>query len=283
MEEKPTLADMIAQLAEGQRYLQLVWEQQIKEAKEEREALQIALKNQATIMANNQLVHENALGKLTETIAHTKVHHNVLSSVLQKYQENEDPDSFFTNFERVASSANGPMEKWGQYITPLLTGHLQAAYQVIHSGGVTPYNEVKKAILERISVDQERYRVKFRQTKWQSQENPDTLYYRVHHAGGKWLHPTETTKDDMFDAIILEQYLEALPVTTRNWVRQHLDLTNHTAIDLAFAFQRAPEFRGAHTKPTPLSSRMTVGRSVQPRPLTALGPERASAPHSSSL
>ncbi|KAJ1188665.1 hypothetical protein NDU88_005424, partial [Pleurodeles waltl] len=58
-----------------------------------------ALKSQATILANNQLVHETAMKKLTETIAASKVHPNVPSSVLQRYKEGEDPDSFFTNFE----------------------------------------------------------------------------------------------------------------------------------------------------------------------------------------
>ncbi|KAJ1138687.1 hypothetical protein NDU88_005068 [Pleurodeles waltl] len=103
MEGTPTVADMMQQLAEGQRHLPIGWEEQQKEAKVEREALQSDLKSQATIMANNQLVHENALKNLTDTIAATRVHPNVPSSVLQRYQEGEDPDAFFTNFERVAT------------------------------------------------------------------------------------------------------------------------------------------------------------------------------------
>ncbi|KAJ1164280.1 hypothetical protein NDU88_004725 [Pleurodeles waltl] len=117
---------------------------------DEQETLQTALKSQGTIIANNQLLHETALGKLTETTANTRVHPNVPSSVLHKYQESEDPVSFFTNFESVASSANWPAEKWGQYIAPLLTGNLQAAYRAVNPVGVTPYNEIKKAILERL-------------------------------------------------------------------------------------------------------------------------------------
>ncbi|KAJ1091241.1 hypothetical protein NDU88_004368 [Pleurodeles waltl] len=136
MSEKLTLEDMIKQLAEGQRHLQLVLEAHQREAKEDREALQSTLKSQATILANNQLVHETALQKLMDTIAASKVHPNVPSSVLQKFQEGEDPDSFFTNFERVASSTQWPDERWGQYIAPLLTGILQTAYQAANPGAL---------------------------------------------------------------------------------------------------------------------------------------------------
>ncbi|KAJ1214449.1 hypothetical protein NDU88_002068, partial [Pleurodeles waltl] len=95
-------------------------------------------------MANNQLVHETAIKTLTDTIAATWVHPNVPSSVLQRYQEGEDPDAFFTNFERVATSATWPQDRWGQYIAPLLTGTLQAAYQAVNPGGTTPYQDIKK-------------------------------------------------------------------------------------------------------------------------------------------
>ncbi|KAJ1197713.1 hypothetical protein NDU88_001568 [Pleurodeles waltl] len=64
------------------------------------------------------------------------------------------------------------------------------------------------------------------------------------------LHPTETTKEDLFDVIILEQYLEALHASTQNWISQNPELTNGTAIDLACAYHRPPDFRGAQSKPT---------------------------------
>ncbi|KAJ1194512.1 hypothetical protein NDU88_003800 [Pleurodeles waltl] len=165
MSEHPSLEDMIKQLAEGQRHLQLVWEAHQRKAKEDREALQSALKSQATIFANNQLVHETAMKKLTETIAASKVHPNVPSLVLQRYQEGEDPDSFFTNFERVASSAQWPEDRWGQYIAPLLTGLIQAAYQAANPDGTTPYKDIKKSIFERIGHNTEYYRVRFRKVQ----------------------------------------------------------------------------------------------------------------------
>ncbi|KAJ1215904.1 hypothetical protein NDU88_003511 [Pleurodeles waltl] len=237
MEEKPTLKDMIKQLAEGQRHLQLVWEAQQREAKEDREALQAALKNKATIMANNQLVHETAMQKLTDTIAASKVHPNVPCSVLQKYQEGEDPDSFFTNFKRVASSAQWPEDRWGQYVAPLLTGTLQSAYQAANPGGTTPYSEIKKSILERVGHDTEYYRSKFRKVKWGPHEDPRTYYYRVKDLGLKWLGTLGTDREDVIKAIVLEQYLDSLPmskVDTSNFLKENRGVFSATCLPLDF-------------------------------------------------
>ncbi|XP_069071933.1 uncharacterized protein [Pleurodeles waltl] len=249
MEVKPSLEDMIKQLAEGQRHLQLVWEAQQREAKEDREALQSALKSQATIMASNQLVHENALKKMTDTIAASKVHPNVPSSVLQKYQEGEDPDSFFTNFERVASSAQWPEDKWGQYIAPLLTGTLQSAYQAANPGGTTPYSEIKKSVLERVGHDTEYYRTRFRKIKWGPNEDPRTYYYRVKDLGLKWLGPLGTDREDVIKIIVLEQYLDSLPSSTRNWIRQHPKIDTETAVDLACAYHRSGDVKHQSIRP----------------------------------
>ncbi|KAJ1211621.1 hypothetical protein NDU88_006979 [Pleurodeles waltl] len=264
MEGTPTIADMMQQLAEGQRHLQIVWEEQQKDVKVEREALQSALKSQATIMANNQLVHENALKSLTDTIAATRVHPNVPSSVLQRYQEGEDPDAFFTNFERVATSATWPQDRWGQYIAPLLTGTLQAAYQAVNPGCTTPYQDIKKSILERVGFDTEHYRVRFRKAKWGPSENPRALYFRVKDLGLKWLGPIGTNREDIIEAIPLEHYLEALSVTIRNWIKQHPSPDTNTTIELACAFHRSLEFKTPLHRTTPTPMRQNLGQNSPP-------------------
>ncbi|KAJ1119789.1 hypothetical protein NDU88_007974 [Pleurodeles waltl] len=115
-------------------------------------------------------------------------------------------------------------------------------------------------------LDSENDRTRFRQVKWQHQENPRTLYYRVQHAAGRWLHPTDKTREEIFDTIVLEQYLEALPSTTRNWVRQHPGLTNEIAVDLACAYHRGPDFRATASRIPPLPPvRPTITKSITHR------------------
>ncbi|XP_078533974.1 uncharacterized protein LOC144820260 [Lissotriton helveticus] len=251
MTQPVTVQDMITQLAEGQRHLQLVFEQQNENARKEREAFQTALREQATLLTSNQKVQDTAILRLTDVISNARVHPNIPGSVLQKFQEGEDPDFFFTNFERVATTATWPAERWGQYIAPLLSGELQAAYQAANPAGVTPYPEIKKAILERLGCDQEYYRARFRKEKWVTGDNPRALFYRVRDLGSRWLQPSTATMDVVTEQVFLEQYLEALPTNTRAWLKQHPGLTSQSAIELACAYHSSPDFK-ASTGRTPI-------------------------------
>ena len=98
MTQPLTLADVVSQLAEGQRHLQLVLEQQTKAALQDKQAFQDALQSQASMAANNQVVQDTALLCLTDVITNARVHPNVPSAVLQKYREGDDPDFFFCKY-----------------------------------------------------------------------------------------------------------------------------------------------------------------------------------------
>ncbi|XP_078533236.1 uncharacterized protein LOC144819118 [Lissotriton helveticus] len=261
MSQPVTVQDMITQLAEGQRHLQLIFEQQNENARKERESFQTAMKEQAALLTNNQKVQDTAILRLTDVISNTRVQPNIPGSVLQKFQEGEDPDFFFTNFERVAATATWPPERWGQYIAPLLSGELQAAYQAANPAGVTPYQDIKKAILERLGCDHEYYRSRFRKEKWVTGDNPRALYYRIRDLGNRWLKPHASSMEEVIEHIYLEQYLEALPTNTRAWLKQHPGLTTQSAIELACAYHRSPDFKAppgrapiAFPKPTPRAS-----------------------------
>ncbi|XP_078518968.1 uncharacterized protein LOC144784172 [Lissotriton helveticus] len=265
--------NIINQLAEGQRHLQLVFEQQLQTAKTERDSLQEALKDQATLLITNQQVQDTAILRLTDAIATARIHPNVPSSVLQKFQDGEDPDYFFTNFERVATTASWPKERWSQYVAPLLAGELQAAYQAANPAGRTSYEDVKKAILERLGCDQEYYRAKFRKERWNPGDNPRALYYRIQDLGIRWLTPLNTTIEDLMAKVFLEQFLDALPPSTRSWIRQHPNLTPTVAVDLACAYHRSPEFRTSSSKAPIPSPRPLIPRpQSRPEPRVPLLP-----------
>lgn len=168
---------IITQLAEGQRHLQLIFEQQTKQAQKEREVLQTALRDQAALLTTNQQVHDTAVLRLTDAISNAWVQPNVPGSVLQKFQQGDDPDYCFVNFERVVTTANWPHDRWGQYIAPLLSGELQAAYQAANPARTTSYLDIKKAILEPLGCDQEYYRSRFRKEKRTAGDNPRALYF----------------------------------------------------------------------------------------------------------
>lgn len=238
------MESIITQLVEGQRHLQLIFEQRTKMAQKERNALHSALKDQASCLTSNQQVHDTAILQLTDAISNGRVHPNLPGSVLQKFQDGFDPDFFFVNFERVATTATWPPEKWDQYIAPLLSVERQADYQAANPAGTTAYPDIKRAILESLVCDQEYYRSRFRKEKWSAADNPRALYYRIRDLGNRWLQPASSSIDELSEKVYLEQYLEALPSNTTSWIKQHPNLSATIAVDLNCAYHRSPEFKG---------------------------------------
>lgn len=82
---------------------------------------------------------------------------------LQKYAPGDEPLSFFQNFERAARASSWPGDRWPFYLAPLLTGEAQAAYQMVNRDGNCAYALVKQYILDRLGVDDETHRLRFRQ------------------------------------------------------------------------------------------------------------------------
>ena len=74
-------------------------------------------------------------------------------------------------------------------------------------------------------------------------DNPRALFYRLQDLGTRWLTPESSTAQDMMEKAFLEQFVEALPSCTKMGIKQHPNLTVNSAIDLACAFHRSPEFK----------------------------------------
>uniref|UniRef100_A0AAV2MRW5 SCAN box domain-containing protein n=1 Tax=Knipowitschia caucasica TaxID=637954 RepID=A0AAV2MRW5_KNICA len=52
-------------------------------------------------------------------------------------------------------------------------------------------------------------------------ENPAETYHRLKGLYRRWIRPEEHTKEEIGDAIILEQFLRVLPGDIRTWVMEH--------------------------------------------------------------
>ncbi|XP_069511080.1 uncharacterized protein [Ambystoma mexicanum] len=226
---------VIKTLAEGQQQLQQLIQVQGHQAQVDRQAMQQAIQVQNAAQDQGR----EALRILGEAVAATRTQQAVPPTVLQKYQTGDDPSFFFVNFERIARAAQWPQERWAFFLAPLLTGVMQGAYQAANPTGDTPYVELKKTILERLGMDEESYRIKYRETRLKPGESPRQLFYRIQDLAEKWLQPSTSTIGQIKDKIILEQFVEAMPGPIQRWVRQHHHLTLPEAIDVATAFQKA--------------------------------------------
>ncbi|XP_069507570.1 uncharacterized protein [Ambystoma mexicanum] len=226
---------VIKTLAEGQQQLQQLIQVQGHQAQADCQALQQAIQVQSAAQDQGR----EALRILGEAVAAKRTQPAVPPTILQKYQNGDDPSFFFVNFERIARAAQWPQKRWAFFLAPLLTGVMQGAYQAANPTGDTPYAELKKTILERLGMDEESYRIKYRETRLKPGESPRQLFYRIQDLAEKWLQPSTATVGQIRDKIMLEQFVEALPSPIQRWVRQHHHLTLPEAIDVATAYHKA--------------------------------------------
>lgn len=242
---------LIQHMVEGQKKLEWAVERQLTSAQADRDLLKELMKGQReTLQAVGHATPREPEGQRSTTPAVS----------LQKYTPGEDPDGFLLNFERAARASGWPVSKWPFFLAQLLTGEAQAAYQVANATGNSPYEEVKTVILDHLGLDAETYRIRFRREKGAPGDTPKTLYLKLKLAADKWLKPTEHSKEDIMNAIYLEQFIEALPYPTQRWLRQHGNLTPEQAVEMAASFSRAqlrhPSWEPEKpTKPTPSSTK----------------------------
>ncbi|XP_069494496.1 uncharacterized protein [Ambystoma mexicanum] len=226
---------VIKALAEGQQQLQQLVQVQGHQAQADRQALQQALQVQTAAQEQGR----EALRILGESVAAHRTHPAIPPTVLQKYQAGDDPSFFFVNFERIARAAQWPQDRWSFFLAPLLMGVMQGAYQAANPNGDTPYVDIKKSILERLGMDEESYRLQFRETRLKPGESPRQLFYWIQDLTEKWLQTNTATIGQIKEKIMLEQFIEALPGPIQRWVRQHHRWKLSEAIDVATAYQKA--------------------------------------------
>ena len=82
-------------------------------------------------------------------------------SVLQKFTENDDVESYLDMFERVATQQEWPKETWAMQLAGLLSGDALDSYFSLAPASAKDYDLVKAAILKHYDVSAETYRQKF--------------------------------------------------------------------------------------------------------------------------
>ncbi|RXN13465.1 zinc finger and SCAN domain-containing 9 [Labeo rohita] len=136
---------------------------------------------------------------------------------MPSFQQGEDIENYLRQFKRLARTWRWPEEEWSYRLVPLLTRQALEAYLAMDEERSEVYTDLKEALLEKFNISPETYRQRFRSTTVPAGESPTETYKRLKNLYKRWVRPEEHSKEEIGEAIILEQLLWVLPYDAHTW------------------------------------------------------------------
>ena len=143
-------------------------------------------------------------------------------------------DGYLQDFERLCQLHNIDPEDQVQILAGKLSGRAADAYRAVPNADIRDYQKVKQAILTRYAITSEAYRLQFRDLKKQDQDSHTEFAHRLHRAATGWLDATQaTSREDVLQLLLLEQFFRRLPQEMQLWIRDRKPRTLPEAAKLA--------------------------------------------------
>ncbi|XP_058850824.1 uncharacterized protein LOC131699088 isoform X1 [Acipenser ruthenus] len=158
---------------------------------------------------------------------------------LLKMTTEDDPEAFLVTFERMAEAAAWPKELWALKLAPCLSGEAQAAYRALDTADAQDYQKVKTAILQRLGITEESYRLRFRGYTIPLGTKPRVAAQTLRHFCKRWLKTESRNVEQITDCLVVEQLLQVIPAGVAAWVRRNQPQSLEEAVCLAEAYQDA--------------------------------------------
>ncbi len=114
---------------------------------------------------------------------------------------------------------------------PKRTGQLAA--QQLPVQNLLVYDDLKRAILQRVGRSPEQHRQRFRSLELGENGRPFVMAHQLRDACRRWLLAGEGGVDYIIDQVVLEQFIAWLPKRTAQWVQCHRPASLDLAIQLA--------------------------------------------------
>ncbi|KAK9405594.1 zinc finger and SCAN domain-containing protein 23-like [Crotalus adamanteus] len=163
----------------------------------------------------------------------------------------EDPQAFLTSFEKVATACRWPKKEWVTRLLPALSEESEEAFVALSAEDREDYWKVKSAVLRREAAIREKRRQAFRRFCFQEAQSPRQVLARLRDLFCQWLRAERSSKEQILELLLLEQFLNILPREMQNWVKERIPDTCLEAVGLAEEFLRrlqTPERRGEQMK-----------------------------------
>ncbi len=152
---------------------------------------------------------------------------------LMKMGPHDDPEAFVDLFEKTAEACGWARSQWPVRLIPLLTGEAQVAAQQLPVANLLAYEDLKRAILQRVGRNPEQHRQCFRSMELGDYGRPFVMAQQLRDACRKWLLAEPRDVKGVIDLVVLEQFVARLPRRTAEWVQCHRPTSLAQAIQLA--------------------------------------------------
>ncbi len=152
---------------------------------------------------------------------------------LMRMGPHDDPEAFVDLFERTAEACGWARSQWPVRLIPLLTGEAQVAAQQLPVANLLAYEDLKRAILQRVGRNPEQHRQRFRSMGLGDYGRPFVMAQQLRDACRKWLLAEPRDVEGVIDLVVLEQFVARLPRRTAEWVQCHRPTSLAQAIQLA--------------------------------------------------
>ncbi|XP_067296535.1 uncharacterized protein [Pseudorasbora parva] len=152
---------------------------------------------------------------------------------LAKMGPEDDPEAFLDLFERAAVYWEWPKTDWPMRLLPLLSGEAQVAAHQLPVPNLLVYDDLKRAILQRVGRTPEQHRQRFRTLTLDEFGRPFVFAHQLRDSCRKWLMAAGSDVEDIIDRVALEQFVAMLPRRTAQWVQCHRPASLDQAIQLA--------------------------------------------------
>ncbi len=136
-------------------------------------------------------------------------------------------------FEKTAEACGWARTQWPVRLIPLLTGEAQVAAQQLPVANLLAYEDLKRAILQRVGRNPEQHRQRFRSVELGDSSRPFVMAQQLRDACRKWLMAESRDVEGVIDLVVLEQFIVRLPRRTAEWVQCHRPTSLTQAIQLA--------------------------------------------------
>ncbi len=138
-----------------------------------------------------------------------------------------------TSSKKTAAACGWPQTDWPVRLIPMLTGEAQLAAQQLPVQNLLVYDDLKRAILQRVGRSPEQHRQRFRSLELGENGRPFVMAHQLRDACRRWLLAGEGGVDHVIDQVVLEQFIARLPKATAQWVQCHHPASLDLAIQLA--------------------------------------------------